>query len=167
MSVEIEAAIIGGPISGAVVLIGVLLAEYLVRRRERDQRLRAAALRLSLKVIEALEYAGPNPPNPSRWDYGSPGSFVLNEVNEALAEIDVLCCRRLGKKMVELRDQADELNAMFFAASVRVQRDGKTLNRDDIWTITAACYPIVETVFGKRQARDALVQKYVGHGFGG
>ena len=165
MSVEITAAIIGGAISGAVVLVGILLAEYLARRRERDHQLRSAVRRLVLKVPEALTYAGPFPPDDRRLDYGSPGRVAFFDMNEDLAEIDLLSRRRGGKEMAQVREQVTDLSARLLAVQLRLGRD-ITLSMEEIWAITAKGSPLVNTVFGERQVNDELTRHYVEHGAG-
>jgi hypothetical protein len=165
VSVEITAAIIGGLISGAVVLIGVVLANYLTRRQDREQHLKAAVRLISTKVTEALLYAGPKPPHPGRLDYGTPGFLAFNNVLDALYEVDLLSPGLRGKKMVEVRQLTGDINARLAAVQLRLHR-GITLTMDEVWTLTIRCGDLNGAVFGEGHLIDELVRRYDQQGFG-
>jgi hypothetical protein len=166
VSVEIQAALIGGALSGAVVLVGVLLAEYLVRRRQREDQLKAAVQRLALTAAKALIYAGPTPPSPDRLSFGSAGWVAFNETYQVLYEIELLSRRGVSTHAKQVREQANDLNAKLFAVSSRLQR-GIVLTEEELWSLTGDCGQLSVTVFGPSPYLEELFRRYDEQGFGG
>lgn len=69
---EIRAAIIGGLLSGVVVLVGVVVAEQLRRAGSRRKELRETALTVVLHIPVAMTYLTDRPPDTLRLSVGSP-----------------------------------------------------------------------------------------------
>jgi hypothetical protein len=108
-----QAAIVGGLLSGGVVLLGVILEQHLTKRREREARIQEIARRLVIEIgkLEALLKRAPSEVDAGR----------LNEIDErvqALAlEVRLLSLKR--RHYHELTNAIDELLVNQFAARER------------------------------------------------
>lgn len=119
VSVEIQAAIVGGLISGVVVLVGVVLAEQLRRKWSRHEELRRASLTVALRLPVALAYLTDSPPDNLRLTVGSPGWAIVQEVLTALTEIDNASRARLTRNRAKVREARDEISARLSAGQLR------------------------------------------------
>jgi hypothetical protein len=160
--IEIQAALLGGLIAGAVVLIGVSLSEALTRGRERWTAMREELHRIVMRLPVALIYLGPNPPDPARVSFGSPGWAVEREVTDALFKIEALARGRRGKRYEEVKKAADDLTARFSAALMRAH-NGQYLSYAEMLEIAAT--QLTRAILGEREHIDQLFKQYVREGF--
>ena len=156
IAVEIHAALVGGAVSGAVVLVGVLLAEYLRRRAARRLRMETACRTVQLRLPLVLAYMTERPPDPGRLSINSPGWRYLQEVTQAMTELEASTrgrsssSKRLNRKIVDL-------DARVLAAQARLDR-GEFLTRERIIEISAD--EIGGEIFRHREPADAVFKHY-------
>jgi len=118
MTVAIQAALVGGALSGLVVLIGVVLAERLRRAGERRRQLERACSIVALRLPVVLLYWSEHPPDARRTETNSEGWHHLQAVLAALTEIEELTRGGRGNAG-RINKVAVELDARMFAAQVR------------------------------------------------
>ena len=88
---SIRPAIVGGVISGGVVLLGVLLAEGLRHWSSRRNELQQATRTVVIRLPVAMVYLTATPPDESRLDVGSTGWTIYQEVvTSSVGGIDLL-----------------------------------------------------------------------------
>ena len=114
-----HAAIIGGVISGAVVLLGILLAEWLRRPRTGTRNLGTPLGSFLLRSPVALSNLLPDASDPRRLQQGSPGWEVFQEVLTAALAADVASRPRITRRRATIRRSLDELTVRMGAAHVR------------------------------------------------
>ena len=159
---EIHAALVGGALSGGVVLLGVVLAEWTSRRGRRWADLVRATHVVAGRLPEVLVYFTEEPPDPRRTEIGSTGRDPERELLGALDEIDALTRPRLTRHRKDIREAGDLIMVQAIAASIR-SYNGIPLTQEERGVITAK--PLTEVVFGPRPVRDDLLQHYLQYGF--
>jgi hypothetical protein len=157
-----HAAIIGGVISGAVVLLGVFLAESLARARDRHDRLRRATQVISLKAPLVLGYLSPEPTDPLGLATGTPGWDLYAAVFAALMEADAASRPLLTRKRKKVRCVVDEITARLVAAHMRWVRSKDTVSRDQVLSLPTR--ELNSAVFGDRRNIDDLWKHYLAEG---
>ena len=118
VTTQVQAAVVGGVVTGAVLLGGVVLSEWLVRRRERRTRLEHAVHRLSLLVPVVFAYLSVSPPDSLRLDAGSTGWYFQQEMLDSLFEADLLVRHGRGNGHQRIRATLDDLSANISLASL-------------------------------------------------
>jgi hypothetical protein len=148
VAVEIQAAIIEGLITGAVLLGGVLLSEWLIRQRERRARLEHAVHRLTLLVPVVLTYLSTTPPDSLRLDAGSAGWYFQQEMLDSLFEADLLVRHSRSHAYSQIREALDELSAKISDATSR-GASGQYLSATEIAQISTDT--LTDAVHGRRK----------------
>jgi hypothetical protein len=161
ISDAIQAAIIGGVISGAVVLLGVFLAEWLARARDRHDRLRRATEVIVRKTPIALSYLLPDPVDERRVAWGSPGWEVCQDVTAALLEADLASRPLLTRRRKEVRDARDEISVRLGAAQIRWLEHGHVISIKQ--AVSVPIDDLKSAVF-RREDRDELWERYLSEG---
>ena len=156
------AAIVAGLLGGVVVLVGVVLAEVLLRSRERRRRLEDHVHALTVTVGRATLYLSDQTPH-EVMDLGEVGYQALQEVLEDLFAVDQLTrgSRRRYKK--DLHEAADDLGARLMAASLR-HANRQPLTLDETLEISAS--ELARIMFGDRPTVDDQIKAYLKNGFG-
>jgi hypothetical protein len=157
IAVEIHAALVGGAVSGAVVLGGVLLAEYLRRRAARQLRMETACRTVQLRLPLVLAYMAERPPDPGRLSINSPGWRYLQEVTQAMTELEASTRGRRSSSK-RLNGKIVDLDARVLAAQERLDR-GEFLTREGIFEISAD--EIGTEIFRHREPADAVFKHYL------
>ena len=162
VSVEITAALVGGLLSGAVVLLGVLLAEGLRRRGGRYEELRRATLTVGMRLPVAMVYLTDTPPDSQRLTVGSPGWIIYQEVLTALVEVDAASRPRRTKNRARIREANEDISARLFAANFRFVTSGhrQVVTHEEILSMTGRVGDLNGAVFGKRKPVDELLLRY-------
>jgi hypothetical protein len=161
ISVEIHAAIVGGLISGAVVLLGVLLAEGLRRGWERRQALRRAIRVIVQQLPIAMIFLTENTPDERRWNIESPGWIIYQQVMSACTEADTASRSRWTRHRAEVRAALDEIVARMSAAAIR-SASGHLVTVAQLSSIPTD--QLTLAVFGKRNTIDDRLIGYVKRG---
>src|ERR1700674_3617252 len=156
-SVEVHAAIVGGLISGGVVLLGVFLAEWLHRRRDRHNVLVDATRTIARALHPALYYLTGESPEFQGANFGSPGFAAQQELREAFVAADTATRPRLTAKRREIRAALDDIMARAFAADLRHSR-GIVLTRAEFESFPLSS--LTRAVFGSRDFLDEMLVRY-------
>jgi hypothetical protein len=164
VSVEIHAAIVGGFISGVVVLVGVLLAEWLRRRAGRHEALGRAAHTIILKTPGLLSYLLPEPLDERRLEWGSPGWDLLQEVFAACAEADAASRPKMTRNRKAIRDPLNEINVRVGAAHARWAVNGSGVTYDQVVALSALTSALGTAAFGKRESFVEIFERYMNEG---
>lgn len=159
-----HAAIIGGVISGAVVLLGILLAEWLRRAQDRHTELRNATRVISLRSPVALSNLLPDASDPRRLQQGSPGWEVFQEVLTAALAADVASRPRITRRRATIRRSLDELTVRMGAAHVRWLATRQLITHEQMLSVGVQVGALNRAVFGKRSLVDDLWDRYVSEG---
>jgi hypothetical protein len=157
-----HAAVIGGVISGAVVLLGIFLAEWLARARDRQDRLRRATLVISLKTQQVLGYVSQKPTEPRGLTRGSPGWDLYDAVFAALIEADAASRPLLTRKRKKVRSAVNEIAARLVAAQQRWECFKDTVSSDQVQSLPT--FDLNCAVFGERTNIDDLWHGYFDKG---
>lgn len=161
---EILAAIIGGAISGAVILAAVYLTDYVNKNRAIHDQLRADLQKATLLLPIVLVYLGPNPPNALRLSIGSPGWELDQQVTMLLMRLEVGVRHLRGRQANERAvDAISDINARYISAKIRFQRDGIVLSYPDMQNITMAATS--EALLPPPNRLDDRIKRYVERGF--
>jgi hypothetical protein len=164
MAYEIPAALVGGALSGGVVLTGVYLTEHLTRRRTRDALLREDLQRANVLLPVGLAFLGSDPPDSRRFEIGSPGWDVDQQVTFLLLRMEATARHYPGDKGRRLREAIDDVNARYVAAKVRHLARGLTLSIDDRLAINLA--EVSAALLPERPILlDDAIKRYVAEGF--
>ena len=162
ISAATHAAVIGGVISGAVVLLGAFLAEWLARARDRHDRLRRATLEISLKAPLVLGYVSPEPTDPRGLTRASPGWGLYEDVFAALMDADAASRPLLTRRRKKVRNDMHEITARLVAAQVRWDRSKATVSREQV--VSPPTFDLNNAVFGKRKNIEKLWKGYLVEG---
>lgn len=163
---EIHAAIVGGFISGIVVLLGVLVAEWLRRQWDRRQALQRATQFITRQLPIAMVYLTEHAPGDRHMELDSPGWTFYQQVMSACAEADAASRPRWTRRHNEVRAALDDITARMSAADLRWTRDGIYVTTNELISISTAAAQLTHAVFGKRKTIDEAFTKYVKHGLG-
>jgi hypothetical protein len=156
-----QGEVVSGLIGGAVVLLGVILAEALIRSRDRRRRLEQAALALTLQLPIHLVYLTADSPEPEGMKVGSAGWSAEQRVLELLIQVQTLC-GRWGRRQRRLRQAANDLAARHSAAVIRYYQ-GQTLERKDLFGMIKP--DLMTLVFpGKTKPLDEQIEHYLSSG---
>ena len=164
MAYEIPAAVIGGALSGGVVLTGVYLTEHLTRRRTRDALLREDLQRANVLLPAGLAFLSPDPPDSRRFEIGSPGWDVDEQVTFLLLRMEATARDYPGDKGRRLREALEDVTARYAAAKVRHYARGLTLSIDErlainLSDVSAALLP------ERPMLLDDAIKRYVAEGY--
>lgn len=149
VAVEIHSAIVGGLITGVVLLAGVLMSEGLIRQRERRSRLEHATHRLTLLVPVVMAYLSEAPPDPQRLSAGSAGWYFEQEMLDSLFEADLLVRSARSRASRQFREALDDLSTRITTATTRAL-GGRYLTADEVLQISTT--DITEALHGQREA---------------
>ena len=163
ISVAIHAAIVGGVISGAVIVAGILITEWLTRVRNRSDAIRTATHIVVMRLPVALAYMSDNPPSAQRVEFGTAGWNAYQEVQAALVEIDAASRHRGIRHRIVIRDAHEDLTARLFAAWYRCVTRGLYLTEEE--RLTFGTERLTSAVLGERQPFDDRFNRYIKDGF--
>lgn len=160
ISVEIHAAIVGGVISGGVVLLGVLVAEGMRRRSARTEELRQATRLVVIRYAIAMSYLTETPPDEHGFSLGSPGWEVYQEVFVALVGIDVASRSKWSRRCDDIRQAREDLSARLHTAWYLYTTKKAVVSMDQYMSASGVVADLNRAVFGERDTIDALLDKY-------
>ncbi|MFZ2057019.1 MAG: hypothetical protein WAV54_06395 [Acidimicrobiales bacterium] len=163
VSVEIQAAIVGGVIAGVVVLGGIVLAEWLVRLRDRRDRIREAVKRLVMGLPIFMADASRSPAGDATFARGTEAWRQYQEVVIAMNEIDVAVRPPFLKGRREIRDANDDIMARTLAV-FSLHHAGTSATMPDLYGMIDATARLSKAVLGDREPIDALYQRYLRQG---
>jgi hypothetical protein len=164
VSVEIQAAIVGGVISGGVVLLGVFLTEGLNRRSARYEELRRATRTIIIRLPIALLYLSASPPDEQRLDIGSTGWTIDQEVVIALVGVDIASRPRWTRNRKDVRLAHDEISARLHAAYFIWQTRHEVVTNAQFLAVSGLGAELSTAVFGEREIISALIDQYLRDG---
>ena len=153
-------AVVGGLISGIVVLLGVLLAEILNRQREQKLALKNAIKTIAIELPILCYYLSESIAHPDLLDIGFPGWEIHQSVYRNLTEIDTRTRTRRGKYR-DIRIKADDINARMAAAIFR-RIEGKPLTQKE--RLSMCTNGLFQAAFGHRDTLDGDVLRYIENG---
>jgi hypothetical protein len=163
IDVAIHAAIVGGLISGAVILVGVLVAEWLTRSRDRTYAIRAATTSVVRQLPIALAYMSTSPPTDQRVAFGTDGWDVYQAVQASLNEIDIATRRRGVRNRKKVREAHEEVSARFAAAYFRCVSRNEYVTAEERYNFQTEM--LNRAVFGERENFDEKFKQYLNEGF--
>ena len=149
-------------VGGAIVLVGVLLAELFVRSRQWRSSLESTTRELTFHLPIHLAFFSeiPGTPDPEP-GFDAPSWHAGQTTLRLLAEIRS-SSRWPIRQAKAIRTAIDDLAARVIAAEER-HRLGKPLTALDMLNI--ASHGIHGLVFGERDTIDSLIRKYIDEGF--
>jgi len=156
--------VVGGIIGGLVVSIGVVLAEWLIRSRERRSKVRkiVSGIAFDMPILTAYYSDDPEAPRLEPGDYHGEFWRLRQDVLGGLNDLRTLP-RWPMKNAKMIRANAEQLVALLTAATLRSTR-GLRLSRADQVAITAHDR-LHSLVFGTEPVSKDLVDHYSQEGF--
>lgn len=147
-----------GIVGGLTVVLGVVLAEWLQRMRQRDDQVRGATLELAMLMPHVV------------WplldtEYGrsadtSVGSRWSDQREHAVRLLNVIrvTARHGQRRRKRIISHANDLSARLVAAELDLFGQGLRLPRQSVLDLTTA--DLYAAVFGKREPIDDEIAKY-------
>jgi len=151
-------------ISGALVVIGVFLAENLRRASDAKSKIDDATLKAQMRV-PAFMVLLKSPPSTS--DQRAQVWREEQEIAELFYTIDLYSRRRFGaiKRRAQIRAACDVLHAQVFASWYRWSLSGIVVTDAQILGLPMS--NLVSAAFGDRETIDELMKKYMKDGLEG
>ena len=153
-------AVVGGLISGVVVLLGVLLAEILNRQREQKSAINSAVKTIAIELPILCYYFSEPVAHPDLFEPGFTGWEIQQRVYRNLIEIDMRTRTRKGKYR-ETRNKTDDISSRMAAAIIR-RINGIPLTEEE--RLSMCTNGLFQTVFGDRDTLDGDVLQYIENG---
>jgi len=150
-------------VSGAVILLGILLTEQLTHVRNRTDEVRASTHLVVMQLPIAIAYMSTTPPSDRRVEFGSDGYLVYQSVTSALVEIDVATRHRGVRSRRKIRQAQEDLSARLSAAYFRCVSRRQYLTNEERYNFPTDV--LHSAVFGSRKDFDDKFKQYLADGF--
>lgn len=158
MSDDVARLLFEGIVGGVVVVIGVVVAEFLTRRRERRERVQTLVQELGLLLPRLLvpftnAKGGISPTSPEHLEIHQRVVSHLSEIRYKALHL---------RRAADIRREASRLSGKVTAAYLRWWQ-GKTISLDDVADISTEA--LRRAAIGDHENLDAMWRHFDKHGF--